>query len=80
MKITVKDSAEDIPKQNLLAYRKWYLKQKRGKIPRGPPAITQRGVSTTVMSKWWRDGREREAEWFVHCEERRNWKHSGGEE
>jgi hypothetical protein len=51
MKITVKDSTEDIPKQNRLAYRKWYLKQNKGKIPRGPPA-TQRGVGTTIMSKY----------------------------
>ena len=53
-------------------------------IPETTPEMTsdiQRSqVPLRGASKWWRNGREREAEGYVRSEERQNWRLEGSEE
>lgn len=39
----------------------------------------QRPLDATKKSKWWKNGKQREAEGYWQSEERQNWKHKGSD-
>lgn len=45
-----------------------------------PPSCPVAWVPVQCASIQWRDGEEREAEWFEHYEEKENWRLKGREE